>query len=850
MATTDNSKILRNDLNRSLFAQKLPVFTSQKIGQINPSICSFGLPSETQKLLAGTYYELKPLVSRLTTGIKSNNCSAMVYFKDLWHNWDKFIAKGPMLVRNGAFNVPYIEAQNENTNYQLPYVFVKELVHGFLASSFGSRGKLYQPQFDERTTDTEGNKVPYDYHFFTRTGRYIDSALSSDVATAVPSLGWWIPRLIGTGYNTSGVNLRLIPTSGERTAYEMYLTISKPEVVTLVKALWVYSLKCWAHKEGKTTTTLENLGDFNNCCIGVSEINGSVHYTISLTKGFQTPTDNASWDNNLYANLVVQPASSSEVFPISQPMLSGIEDVPSSYYEESDNVITFKSVDGVLPVFAGANGSSGTWSASFTNFYQSVIITALLDTPELLGRGSLMESMGHHLFESYTIYEIMAKYADNYDNAALGFSFDATYSIFNFNLLDDSKEFTARVNLLPYVGYQKVLSERFLLAHQILSNNDGNDSTLNDKPFDSPYHRNNLVPTMLYGQLTTDHSHDYIYTSTLYGVEGYEKNANVARDNFKPQVWHNCVGVNQLLTLFVSRSGLMEMDVFTKIWQKQDRNLQDLLQTAEIAITDSDDVLQAKKFAITKALSRFSLFGQLDQMCTSVVENHFGISAGKSDNHQSIMLHKDKNLLPTIDIFNQGGAVNDNGDSRPLGDRTNVITYNVKQKKYFEVFFEDYGYFINLHWFSVPTVRQNVPNAGIHLLEKLSLENDIRFAFQLATFPEFQNTGDEQLKLDDIEAFGENVAIAWTNKNNTLKDGFAQMCGEFKDKYKRQIVTPYPIYRKCLVAPSLTYAYLQPTPFDYDLPLVDRFGAAFLIEFDNIVLKKSPMTKQGLTNIF
>lgn len=845
--STDNSKILRNELNRSLFSQELPTFTSQKIGQINPSIVSFGIPSETQKLISGQYYELKPLVSRITTRIKANNCSAMCYFKDLWNNWDKFIGKGHMMVRNGAFNVPYIEAQNEDTNYQLPFVFVQQLIDGFLASAFGSRSKLYQPQYAERVTDTEGNKVPYNFTFRTQTGRYIPSALDSDVADAVPLVGWWIPRLVGNGFDSSGVNLRLINTGGERAAYEMYLNISKPEVVTLVKCAWAYLAKCWSHKTNKIIAFLENLGDFNAVSIGISELGGSLNYSMTLTKnGFETATDRNNWNNNNFSFLGLS-SDSNHAFAFTQTGLNQLSDIPTNYYEESQNTITFKSDNGVMPLFIPLTLEEN-WQPY--KILRAVLYTALFDTPELLGKGSLMESVGHHLFESRNIYDIMGNYCDNYDNAVLGFATDATYSIYALPLLDDSKMNEKRLNLFPYVAYQKILTERFLLPHQILSNNEGNDSTINDKPFDSPYHRNNLVPTMLYGQLTNDHDHDYLYTSTLYGVEGYEKNNNISRDNFAPQIWHQCVGVNQILSLFLSRSGLMDMDVFNKIWQKQDRNLQDLLQTAEIAITDSDDVLQAKKFAITKALSRFSLFGQLDQMATSVIENHFGISSAKSENHQSIMLHKDKHILPTEDIFNTGGSVDSSGNNRPLGDRTNIISYNQDKKKFFEVFFEDYGYFINLHWFSVPLVRQNVPNAGVHLLEKLSLENDIKFAFQLATFPEFQNTGDEQLKLSDVECFGENIAIAWTNKNNTLKDGFAQMCGEFKDKFKRQIITPYPSYKRSLVAPSLTYAYLQPTPFDYDLPLVDRFGASFLIEFDNIVLKKSPMTKNGLTNIF
>ena len=125
--STDNSKILRNELNRSLFSQELPTFTSQKIGQINPSIVSFGIPSETQKLISGQYYELKPLVSRILPELRQIIVLQCVTFKDLWNNWDKFIGKGHMMVRNGAFNVPYIEAQNEDTNYQLPFVFVQQL---------------------------------------------------------------------------------------------------------------------------------------------------------------------------------------------------------------------------------------------------------------------------------------------------------------------------------------------------------------------------------------------------------------------------------------------------------------------------------------------------------------------------------------------------------------------------------------------------------------------------------------------------------------------------------------------------------------------------------------------------
>ena len=49
----------------------------------------------------------------------------------------------------------------------------------------------------------------------------------------------------------------------------------------------------------------------------------------------------------------------------------------------------------------------------------------------------------------------MGNYCDNYDNAVLGFATDATYSIYALPLLDDSKMDEKRLNLFPYVAYQK-----------------------------------------------------------------------------------------------------------------------------------------------------------------------------------------------------------------------------------------------------------------------------------------------------------------------------------------------------------------------------------------------------------
>lgn len=842
----DNSQVARNELNRSFFTQELPTYTSQRIGQIGVSCMSFGLPSETQKLVQGKYYEMKPLVGKLNTQVKANELASLCYFSDLWDNWDKFIGKGSLLLRNGAFNVPYIEAQNEETNYTLPYVRVDNLINGFLATSFGPCSKLYQPVHKQRAESAEGNKVPYNYHFFTQLGRFFDSAQDTDVRTAIEDIGWWIPKLVGAGYNTSQWNLRLINTGHGTDNYEMFLNTTKPEIVTLAKVLYAVNMKASAQATDDIVILDGSLSEYRAVSIGISHYNGALSYSITLVKNvFETATDRNNWSNIDFGAFTFAPvvATSNDICFQNGVVLTSLASVPNNYIEHTNSTYHFKDDNGVLPFFF--IGNSGDNSALRLGY--SFLVTALLNSPELLGNGSLMESMGHSLFEERTVYDILSNYAEDYDNAALGFAYDSTFSIFALDLSDMVGQ--RRVSLLPYVGYHKIVTERLLLPHQILSNNEGNTSALNDKWFDSPYWRNNLIPTKLYGQI--GYSGDYMFYNSILKTIDNEYNAGVQKSDFDPEVWSHAVGACQILALFCARGTLMDMDVFTKIWQKQDRNLQDLLQTAEIAIVDNDDIMQAKKFAITKALTKFSLFGQLDQMATSVLENHFGIKSAPK-NGTSVMLARNQFKLPTIDIFNTGGSVDASGNAQMLGERTNIVSNSYPRKKVFEVFCKDYCFIYNLHWFSVPTTRQNVPNAGNRLIEKATWANDVRFAWNIATFPEFQNTGDEQLMLADIENWvDDSLVVSWTNKNNTLKDGFGQMLGEFKtNKYHRQIITPYPAYRRSLVAPSLTYAYLQPTPFDYDVPLVDKFGSAFLIEFENIVLKKSPMTKNGLSGIF
>ena len=428
---SDNSKILRNELKRSFFTQHKPVYTSQKMGNVAVSSCSLALPSETQKLISGTYYELKPLANRLSTQINAHQMGNLVYIRDIWDNWDKFLAKGKLMVRNGAFNVPYIEAENENTNYNLPFVYVRNVINGLLSSGFGGCAKMYQPTYRQRIpADSDGNKLPYDFDFRTATGRYFKSTIGTDIQNYVEKIGWWLPRLIGKGVTTSGVNCRLIEVDRDNHVAEMYLNISKPEIVQLAKIALIANYSKIAEDASLSLSPLFDLSKFNQVSIGVSESGGAVFYSVALSSSFATATDRNNWNNNNFAVF-----STSQQYQYNPTFayigLTAVTDIPSNYRENTSSTLTIKDDNGVLPLFLVGSDSA------MKELLTATIVTALFENSELLGNGSLMEQMGHSLFDNLSIYDIIAKYCPFYTGAPLGFQPDAVFPIVNFDIVEN-----------------------------------------------------------------------------------------------------------------------------------------------------------------------------------------------------------------------------------------------------------------------------------------------------------------------------------------------------------------------------------------------------------------------------
>lgn len=847
--STDNSRILTSDAQRSMFGIHTPVKTTGKLGSVMVSDCQLAFPKDTVKHRVGRFYEMKPTTNRLASAITANTMSAAVPFRVIWRYFDEFISKGNFMVQNGAFSVPYIQRTEDKSSDQIPQVSASSLLGYALMNLSGHQGILcnYEPEvYPDTAANYEhisGNAADYDFDFVDWQGVIRQSARGYKSGAYIPYLrSSLMPRLVGDGISSNRqVNVNwLYSNTKSDLVYHFY----SPEAIMQAQILFALQ------KKMNPSATYEfTEGDITCLDVHISTTSGIpyfvVGYGVNPVRGFNSyVADNkvGTSDFNSYI-----PSSGLWHFRL---------DVQNG---------TFVSL--TLNKDFVANAESGNVPGNYSycvynnSLYMaklcaSFAITQLLNHSSLFGYGSLCESFGHHFFENVTLRDLYTDYVDSvFDFAGFWGAYDpeTTIPVLNRNLLAGIQSYSPgnpnyMMNMLPYAAYQKIITDRFLLPHQILSNNTGEDSTVDTNPYDSPYFRNNMVPTVLFGKpFPNVDGIDWLQYQTIKWddetSEWYLTSADrSALQGSVPEKLHFCIPVNQMLHLFVDRGALMDMDVFTKIWQKQDRNVTQLLNQSSYGV-NADGSINAKQFLMASAASKYLNFGGTDQLAKDVIENQFGVNSVPDCLDRVIVLDTKQNVLQVQEVLNQGGATDSEGNSMALGDRVSICTNAIPVTTCYDCFCPEFCYLLDLHWFSVATERVNVPNAGVRKLEVIGSDTDVRKAFQIALFPAYQSSGDEMLKMSDIEAFADDDDVAWTNKNNTLKDGYAEYRGEWKNKYEKQIVTPYPQYRKGRFAPSLTYAYLQPTPFQYDLHLVDRYGDAFQIAFDNFHFKKSTMTK-------
>lgn len=834
---TDNSNILQNEIvGRSYFDIARKTHTSQKLGQVSVSDVQFGLPKDTIKHSKGQTYELKPTTNRIVSKIYGNSKSCAVPLRQVWKYFNDFLAKNKHFIECGAFNTTYMMRKESETAKYLPYCNPVRLIGCFLAC-FGDgypdhNGNQYlwacngdQPLHQNDAT-LNGNAQTPIYSFLTDSG-----TLKQDV-DGLACAPWWLPRLVGDGFFSSGVNVCEKITDGTQ---HITFAFTAPEVV--YQARFLYELM---KANNPSTNFVLQTNEINTFFVGAEY--DSANNVVNFGCGFGSQ----SFGDYTFGSTIDR-----QIMFSVRTATSGTD-----YYGDILIGTTTTDTYGESPVSSNIVPCLVVNGNGICQYALSLICTAFFNTPEMLGRGSLLENFGVHLFDYKTIYEIWSDYVGTNIPVGIGVSPDALFPVldraFTSSIISrpqagsDDYYSTQLINIFPFLAYQRFCTERLLLPHNVLSNNQGEDSTLDSAPYDSPFYRNNMIPTTFWGKPESNGC--ILRNSAVYVGSGDDEGCWLDTYDggvlLSPEYWEYKMPVNQILTIFLSRGVLLDMDVFNRVWQKQNENVDTLLAASSFNAVNDNKTINAKLFLLAKKFARYVRFGNTDQTVDAVYQLHFGVNDIPEDACHSILLSSDRVEVDCTDVLNQGGAVDESGNTRPLGDRVSIVTKSVPLHHDYECYCPEFCYLFDLHWFSTELIRTHVPEPNLNWISSLVKKvGDMRRNFQLFFFPEYQDSGDEMILLSDVIANEADSNLAWSNKNQLLKDGFNELKGEFRSKFYKMVITPFPEYRRGWCMPSLTYGYFQPTPFQYDLHLVDRYGDAFLVSHYRSTIRKSTMTK-------
>ena len=800
---TDNDALLKNrDAERSLFGLRETNRTSQPLGQIGVVDCQFANAKDTIKHRHGVHYELKPTTDVLNTSIRSNIRNFAVPMRSIWAYAAEFISKGNEYIPTGGFNTPYIQTKEGQSNMFLPTCNPTLIMPAMLAmlGSGNPNGimKFAEPGNSASTShEYQGNVQDYiwgrihngQFGFTKAEDEYVDC--------------WWLPRLLGSGRQSRYMNMNVLHAYNVEPSRQ--------------NSFWQFSTKdpdMLLSAEGYGFLAPSHFADPYLCCnVWYSNIYNKTYFFMYWADGATNATytyapsislDPAQWTFAMDMSLV----------PTLNDASVGVNDHPAPLYGDADDTKWYQLFH------------SKTLGALTTDECRRAYNLALLfffRRPELFGQSSLCEQLGVHFFERRNFFDLST---DTYHSHRLsvddGAVLDASYWAVNSHL-----EWTAtnevgpdseiRICTLPFYAYQKALSDRFLLRHETLTNNMQETSEVDTSlKYDSPFFRNNMVPTMSFYHQVDDVQllEDELRMSLVVSEEGWVPagylidKLETTEASLPQEYWKYVMSLQQFLSIFLNRNCLMQMDVLTKIWQRENHNVQALLDKENLGVVDTDRRVDLKKFLLSKSFTRFIRKGGIDQMASKVIEDIYGINDVPCDKNMAVLLSDQHHIIATQDVVNQGGATDQYGSQMALGQRVSIASETLEVANDYDCFCPEYTFFLTLHWMDCEVVRAKVPNFAT---SRLGWAYRTRRAFQLAFFPMYQSLGDDALFLEDIE-FGAdanllgNTMVGWTNKNFLLKDSdINRVGGEFLDKYCRQLVSSTPTWKQRVYGPSLTY---------------------------------------------
>lgn len=243
-----NGKIDQNSLvNRSTFNLNHTLNTTGRLGAVTPTVMNFVLPGDTIRNATDAYVEMKPTVTKLNSVVASNLENYFVPIEKTWKYWDTFISKTDEVLENGAKSVPSLQRSQKLTTKYMPSLCVNDIFGYFLASlGNGFEDQYNTPNYKlENSSQDEGNVCDWTFN----AKDLLTGKLYTTNAEQAKLFGWWIPRLIGSGWReTSTFNLTTASSANNDTVNNRFgfIFCSDPEMVALMNYFGRRSYRFWA----------------------------------------------------------------------------------------------------------------------------------------------------------------------------------------------------------------------------------------------------------------------------------------------------------------------------------------------------------------------------------------------------------------------------------------------------------------------------------------------------------------------------------------------------------------------------------------------------------------------------
>lgn len=787
--SNDNNVLLKNEVKRSSFNQTHTVKRTMRFGSVSPVETQFTLAGDTIETWHDSHIELKPLRDKLNTQIDYHLRSYWVAISDIWKGAKQTFAINKEVYNNTRKPLQeYLRLTNDSP--VVPFVRRSE-VFRYLLATFGI-GNVEHILSDSLTTGNTGlHQTDWKFNYVDSAGiRHDNQSVNNGVSSAYSFL---MPRICKNGCD-NGFNFYISQeTISGNTVIVTNIFITRPEAI--------------------------------NClCQHFPQLVGSISYIV-LRVAQLNPNQNTWW---------LDLANDTDHVPHRKP---------SRALTTSNHVCYVANTSrGVPSINLGSMSAQGVTEYSGTgitiqDLFNTILVSLFFD-PDLLGKGSLAESLGAPFFfykrvsspyflggSAFVNHGALFPYAYNFNNTFAG----QTSHVWNpcYLQVDGGDNL---INYLPFLAYQKIYADNFLLPHEVLP--------AETFEIDSPYFGS--LSTAISVNCQTQSECDVLRVSI--SQEDYLRSTGQVATSFNHMY---LLQTNQLLNALFSVAPLIATDYYTRGWITPNHGANQSVAPDSILTqtTSINDTLHYYASMVAKKMGFLKRIVGQGLTYEEWVNSIFAVDGVESENNKAVYIGGDVRTINTQTVINTELA----DDTAPLGKKGTVAEDQLNGMSHVAFFAKEYGFYMAVEFLSVPNeYTQTIADC---MTTALAGRNKNELDLQLN--PIFGDTGDEPKKLVgyrcDIDENNptSNPILMYDNKNYWLKDAPNILRGDYTDLYQAQTIRPTEF--DGLETLELTYSWLQRPKSAYTNVFVDVQNDNVLADSKVTFYRKSSMPK--LNNI-